>query len=89
MLNRSVVTINGWQSSPSAGTPSVDYELRKSAFFGSSSVATIPISGTFPKNGAWYTRTFNSIATGSGYFIRMTPKSSVGMNGAGNAYDGY
>lgn len=84
-----VVTISGWQDTPSAGIANVDYELRKSAFIGSSNVATITIAGNFPKNGTWYSHTYTYVSTGSGYFIRMTPRASSGMDGAGNAYDGY
>lgn len=85
---RGYVSIYGWQDTPYGGTPVVKYELMKDEWGFDSSVASQPISGVYPKYGNWYYHTFNGAANGSVYYIKMTPQSSTGMDGAGNAYDG-
>jgi len=84
-----VVTIHGWQSSPYAGTPKVIYDLYRDELFFDTLLARQQISGTFPKFGAWYKHTFTGAYVGQDHYVEMTPASSTGMDGAGNAYDGY
>ncbi|ASS76028.1 hypothetical protein CIG75_14355 [Tumebacillus algifaecis] len=87
--SNAVVTIKGWQDTPFAGTPNVYYDLMRVETFIDTQVGRTNIRGIYPKNGTWYSYTFSGANTTKDYYIKMSPNSSTGMDGAGNAYDGY
>jgi len=82
------VTVYGWQSSPYAGTPKVIYDLMKVETWFDTQIGRTTISGTYPRYGQWYKHTFTGATVNANHYIKMTPASSTGMDGAGNAYDG-
>lgn len=85
-----VVTISGWQDTGISYAPAnVDYAIWLNGWIDTMKYQT-NVTGNPTKNGGnWYSRTFSNIPAGSKYYIAMTPHNSAGMDGAGNAYDGY
>ncbi|WP_157721868.1 hypothetical protein [Tumebacillus avium] len=86
-----VVSIKGWQDTPYSGTPNVYYELMRSDWGFDTTVGSTTIRGGYPQSSSalWYYHTFTGVQKGTEYYIRMSSRSSTGMDGAGNAYDGY
>lgn len=82
-------TINGWQDTGTNMAPAnVEYRLYQYGFLSNTLYGSTRIYGNYLQNGSWYSYTYTGVDPNQKYFLRMSPLSSAGISGAGNAYDG-
>lgn len=85
------VTINSWQELPGSLTSvTLLYQIVKKGFLSDDVYGETTITGRYPKNGTWYSKSIRNVETNtppSGVCIKVyNPSSTNGPSGAGNAY---
>jgi hypothetical protein len=82
------VIIKGYQDGGSSSYPAkYDYAVVEDDLFGwGDHWVHQPVTGNYPQNGTWYSRTFSGIPNGMDAAIRIEVKTGYTTSAGGNAY---